>query len=170
METSSFSGYSHSGTVSSSLVSALHFSHSTNLGFDGQHFAVQTRADTGQISRLHLLGEVDIELAGAEEAQLFAECVSACLSHHFSSFFFFSISPTRIEHHIAYQRKGVEALGVALRLQHQTKLGDLGLLLGSQMAGVALLRVGRGGRVVIVVVLGFELHVGGCCGVVEVGR
>ena len=64
----------------------------------------------------------------------------------------------------AYQRKGVEALGVALGLEHQTKLADLSLLLGSQVAGVALHGDGRGGRVVIVVVLGIELHVGGCGG------
>lgn len=54
-------------------------------------------------------------------------------------------------------------MGEAFGLEHQAQLGDLSLLLLSQMAGVATLGLRGGGGKVIVVVLGVELLRGGWC-------
>lgn len=65
---------------------------------------------------------------------------------------------------IAYQRQGIEVLGVTLVLEHAPQLVDLCILLRRCVAGVAALRRwGRCGEVVGVV-LGVKLELVGGCG------
>lgn len=96
---------------------------------------------------VHLLGEVDIELAGTEEAELFPICQYP------------DPEPDRkLFRCKAYQCERVETLGVALRLEHQTQLRDLSLLFRRQVTSMSAQGDGGGGREVVVIVLGVELQ------------
>jgi len=105
----------------------------------------------------HLLGELDIELAGAEETEL--KYHGVYVSKHFVLTATFSIAEK------SYQCQSVKALGESLGLEKQTKLGNLSLLSLRQEAGVSRLGNGSGGGIVVIIVLGVELQRCGCgCG------
>lgn len=59
---------------------------------------------------------------------------------------------------VPYQSQRVQALGEALSLEHQAQLVDLSLLLGSEVSGMTLQRLGRLNGVVIVVVFLAEFY------------
>ena len=63
-----------------------------------------------------------------------------------------------------YHGQRVEAVSITLSLQHHAQLMDLSNLLLSQMAGMAILRLGRLRGEVIVVVLGIHIHGAGFYG------
>lgn len=104
---------------------------------------------------LHLLGELNIELASAQEPQLFRMLRVSQYSAEPASL---RLRKTLCRETRAYQCEGVETLGEALSLEVHAQLGHLGLLYGRQIARVSVRRNRSSGRVVVVIVLGVELQ------------
>ena len=93
----------------------------------------------------HLLGQVDVELAGAEEAQL----QSGMLAERSVNLALGSRT---------HQSNGIQPLSVSLGLEHQPQLVYLGLLRRRQVSRKPGLDLSRGGREVVVIVFGIQLH------------
>lgn len=153
----SFSGYSHVGRSSSSLVSFLHFSALTNLHrtcqyvHSGHRLPFSMYTSRGKVVS-HGLASSKIELARTQETQLQACLLAQCLPLPGL------VSSSCV---ITYQRQGVEAVGITLALERGPQLLDLLYLLGRQVARVAVLLDGSDDGEIIVVVLGVELDARG---------